>query len=234
MLTNGWLFLNDHVDVFIYVLCSSVLIRQVLSEICVFRSSGMTVFRCSDWLSASVDNALWKSKNELRASRVIRICELVWRCRARTNSSYNKCVFVLCSSGDAVHREEAAESPVSISLWTCCVVVVLLISSVLSGHSKRFSLVYFCVWWPLTSAGTCWSTPRVRSKSSPGLRRGPSSQRPWRPPSPASWSTWWTRPAASAPSRSCPTCCTPAGKPPQNQFYFMKLNPCFNKNTFLK
>ena len=25
------------------------------------------------------------------------------------------------------------------------------------------------------------------------------------------WSTWWTRPAASAPSPSCPTCCTPAG-----------------------
>lgn len=33
--------------------------------------------------------------------------------------------------------------------------------------------------WPLTSAGMCWLTLRVRLKSSPGLRLEPSSQRLW-------------------------------------------------------
>ncbi len=32
-----------------------------------------------------------------------------------------------------------------------------------------------------------------------------------RPPSPVWWSMWWTHPAASTLSLSCPTCCTPAG-----------------------
>lgn len=150
----------------------------------------------------------------------------------------------LCLSGDAVHREEAAESSVSLYdlnflrgsplSWTPC------------GPLQPLCFTLSLSLWPLTSAGMCWLTLRVRLKSSPGLRLEPSSQRLWfvctllfssslcwymtlslysscvcfrRLPSPASSSTWWTRPAASTPSHSCPTCCTPAGTSPSDYFY---------------
>uniref|UniRef100_A0A3Q2XJJ3 GPN-loop GTPase n=1 Tax=Hippocampus comes TaxID=109280 RepID=A0A3Q2XJJ3_HIPCM len=62
-----------------------------------------------------------------------------------------------------------------------------------------------------SSGASVAGRPRAaRSQSSPALDAPfvPGRRRP----SPAWWSTSWTRLAASAPSPSCPTCCTPAGR----------------------
>lgn len=162
--------------------------------------------------------------------------------KIRLNNEWRR--VCLCPSGDAVHREEAAES--SVSLYDLNFLCGSPLSWTPRGPLQTLCLTLSFSLWPLTSAGMCWLTLRVRLKSSPGLRLEPSSQRLWfvctllfysslsvdpwhslsirpvcfrRLPSPASSSTWWTRPAASTPSHSCPTCCTPAGTSPSDYFY---------------
>lgn len=149
----------------------------------------------------------------------------------------------LCLSGDAVHREEAAESSVSLyDLNFLCGSPLSWILTVLFSLSVSH---WACLsdLWPLQvcadwHSGSDWSLHLVcvwnhhhrGSGSSARCCFPPLSVDPWhsvyirpvcfrRLPSPASSSTWWTRPAASTPSHSCPTCCTPAGTSPSDYFY---------------
>lgn len=83
----------------------------------------------------------------------------------------------LCPSGDAVHREEAAES--SVSLYDLNFLCGSPLSWTPRGPLQPLCFTLSFSLWPLTSAGMCWLTLRVRLKSSPGLRLEPSSQRLW-------------------------------------------------------